>query len=74
MLFSPTDCSYTSVVINGAMSLLCMWHLAYLGVMFDATPSSESGYNISHTLTKWSNLQFASHWVVLFTYIVTALI
>ncbi|KAF2360412.1 Membrane bound O-acyl transferase MBOAT [Trinorchestia longiramus] len=65
--------SSCSLVINTILGCVCVWHLAYLGVMFDSTPDSTSGYSISHTLAKWGSLSFASHWAVVFTYIVTAL-
>ena len=42
-----------------------MFHLAYLGVMFDqSSPEQVTGYSWSHTLTKWSKLDFTSHWLV----------
>lgn len=60
--------------MNVLLGGVCMGHLAYLGVMFDSAPSSESGYSIHHTLAKWGNLHYASHWVVAGTYLVTLLI
>ncbi|GIY77985.1 protein-serine O-palmitoleoyltransferase porcupine [Caerostris darwini] len=57
-------------MVNIGFGLLAMFHLAYLGVMFDSSSSiEEEGYNMSHTLEKWSELDFASHWVALFSYI-----
>ena len=42
-----------------------MFHLAYLGVMFDqSSPDQATGYSWAHTLQKWRRLDFTSHWVV----------
>lgn len=55
---------------NLFFGLLSVFHLAYLGVMFDAAPQlQEQGYSMSHTLSKWSELKFASHWVALATFL-----
>nr|XP_042898362.1 protein-serine O-palmitoleoyltransferase porcupine isoform X1 [Parasteatoda tepidariorum] len=57
-------------VTNVAFGLLAVFHLAYLGVMFDSTSNiQEEGYNMAHTLQKWSDLNYASHWVAFFTYL-----
>lgn len=66
--------SITSLIINTVMGALCVWHLAYLGVMFDSSPSSSSGYSLAHTFDKWGKLHFASHWTVVATYVFAALI
>ncbi|XP_046429500.1 protein-serine O-palmitoleoyltransferase porcupine isoform X1 [Neodiprion fabricii] len=55
-------------VINILFSALAMFHLAYLGLMFDTSEQQETGYSYSHAMEKWSSLNFASHWVVLATY------
>nr|CAD7430683.1 unnamed protein product [Timema monikensis] len=60
---------------NVGFGVLTMFHLSYLGVMFDMSSTlQEKGYSYSHTLSKWSNLHFASLWVVLGTYIFYLLI
>ena len=69
-----TDRSGTAMAINLLMGALCVWHLAYLGVMFDAAPSSATGYSLKHTMAKWAKLDFASHWAVLASYVFTALV
>ncbi|KAG8197226.1 hypothetical protein JTE90_011380 [Oedothorax gibbosus] len=57
-------------VTNMAFRILAMFHLAYLGVMFDSSSNlEEEGYNMNHTLQKWSELDFASHWVAASFYI-----
>ena len=50
--------------MNLLFGLLAMFHLAYLGVMFDQSAESSSGYSWAHTLAKWRNLDFISHYVV----------
>lgn len=61
-------------VTNMAFSGLSMFHLAYLGLMFDTSDLQETGYSYSHTIDKWAQLGFASHWVALATYCVYFLI
>ena len=71
------DCSHrnkerrlTVVLGNMGLGLVAMFHLSYLGVMFDMSSKiQEEGYNYAHTLAKWSVLSYASHWVALGTYI-----
>ncbi|XP_056128805.1 protein-serine O-palmitoleoyltransferase porcupine-like [Lampris incognitus] len=60
------------MMLNLLFSLLTIFHLAYLGSMFDADVDNqalEEGYVTSHTIQKWSELNWASHWVVLFSWI-----
>jgi len=52
------------ILVNMLFGLLSMFHLAYLGVMFDQSAESSSGYSWLHTLAKWRNLDFTSHYVV----------
>ena len=59
---------YWVTLVNGAFGALAMFHLAYLGLMFDTSDTQETGYSYSHTIEKWSQLGFASHWVALATY------
>ena len=53
---------------NFAFGLLAVFHLAYLGVMFDSSKIQEEGYSYWHVLSKWRWLSFASHWLVLATF------
>jgi hypothetical protein len=50
--------------VNLLFGLLTMFHLAYLGVMFSQTEESVTGYSWAHTLNKWKNLDFISHYIV----------
>lgn len=58
-----------SVMVNVSFTCLAMYHLAYLGVMFDTSETEqERGYSMLHTLSKWENLGYSSHMVALCTY------
>lgn len=59
---------YSVIFVNIAFCALSVFHLAYLGQMFDMSESQETGYNFMHTINKWSELGFASHYVALFMY------
>ncbi|XP_022296962.2 protein-serine O-palmitoleoyltransferase porcupine-like isoform X1 [Crassostrea virginica] len=56
-------------ITNLGFGCVTVFHLAYLGLMFDSSTEAEKGYNMSHTLQKWSDLGFLSHWVILGTYL-----
>ncbi|RXN34511.1 serine O-palmitoleoyltransferase porcupine-like protein [Labeo rohita] len=53
-------------VINGTFSMLAVLHLTYLGSIFgsstDDTDSDEDGI-ASHTIEKWTQLSWTSHWL-----------
>uniref|UniRef100_A0A8C7PJI2 Protein-serine O-palmitoleoyltransferase porcupine n=1 Tax=Oncorhynchus mykiss TaxID=8022 RepID=A0A8C7PJI2_ONCMY len=54
-------------IINIAFSVLAVFHLAYLGSLFNSSvdymdDDEESGV-ANHTIQKWSELSWASHWV-----------
>lgn len=71
--YNSYDCSWVFMT-NLMFSGLAMFHLAYLGLMFDTSDLQETGYSYSHTINKWTELGFASHWVVLATYCIYLLI
>ena len=53
------------ILVNLIFGLVTMYHLAYLGVMFDqSNPDQESGYSWSQTLSKWRHLEFRSHYLM----------
>lgn len=63
--------SLLAVITNALFSFMTIIHLAYLGVMFEASFSvQESGYSYYHTLSKWENLNYFSHGFVVFMYVV----
>lgn len=76
------DCSHRNhdsrlavTITNVAFGVLVVFHLAYLGLMFDSSSKEqEVGYSYSHTLNKWSSLNYASHWIVFGTYVFYLLI
>ncbi|KAI5614020.1 porcupine O-acyltransferase like, partial [Silurus asotus] len=51
--------------INLFFSMLSIFHLTYLGSLFDLDAEDEKGYLASHTIQTWSELNWASHWVML---------
>ncbi|KAK1897811.1 Protein-serine O-palmitoleoyltransferase porcupine [Dissostichus eleginoides] len=70
----PPDCShqhkktYWVMLLNLVFSLLAIFHLTYLGSMFDPgldEQEVEEGYTAIHTVQRWSELNWASHWVML---------
>ncbi|KAK3701727.1 hypothetical protein QZH41_018889 [Actinostola sp. cb2023] len=64
------------IATNLAFGFLSVFHLAYLGIMFggDAADQERAGFDMSHTLKKWTELDFASHWVALATFIIAQFI
>jgi len=53
------------ILVNLIFGLLTMFHLAYLGVMFDqSSPEQVTGYSWWHTVAKWRRLDFTSHYLV----------
>ncbi|XP_063705730.1 protein-serine O-palmitoleoyltransferase porcupine [Culicoides brevitarsis] len=62
--------SHFNTFLNALFALLTVFHLAYLGVMFEAAfHIQEQGYSLTHALEKWSKLDFASHWTILISYL-----
>ncbi|XP_045760367.1 protein-serine O-palmitoleoyltransferase porcupine [Maniola jurtina] len=63
--------SLLAVIVNTVFSLITAIHLAYLGVMFEASFSvQESGYSYYHTINKWENLNYFSHALAAFMYVI----
>ncbi|XP_031846798.1 protein-serine O-palmitoleoyltransferase por [Nomia melanderi] len=69
-----TQNSWWVLLTNMMFSGLSVFHLAYLGLMFDTSELQETGYSYIHTIEKWSQLGFASHWVMFATYLIYFLI
>ncbi|XP_070300654.1 protein-serine O-palmitoleoyltransferase porcupine-like isoform X3 [Salvelinus sp. IW2-2015] len=67
------NCSHTNnkvlwvYIINVAFSTLAVFHLAYLGSLFNSSvdymDDDEESDVANHTIQKWSELSWASHWV-----------
>lgn len=68
----PSDCRHQNkkalwvYLINGTFSMLAVLHLTYLGSIFgsstDDVDSDEDGM-ASHTIQKWTQLSWTSHWL-----------
>ncbi|XP_040180172.1 protein-serine O-palmitoleoyltransferase porcupine isoform X2 [Rana temporaria] len=53
-------------LINILFGALALFHLTYLGSLFDTDSedaSEEEGYGMAHTISKWSDLGWAGHWM-----------
>ena len=61
----PSCVTGDSCVLNG--------YIVYVGVTCNAVCVLQ-GYSMQHTLSKWSRLGYASHWVALATYLFYLLI
>ena len=59
-----------TIIVNIFLCLLSLWHLTYLGQLFDGSSQETIGYSWRHVLDKWSKLNFASHLVVIATYVI----
>ncbi|CAF1655566.1 unnamed protein product [Rotaria magnacalcarata] len=59
-----------TITVNVFLCLLSLWHLTYLGQLFDGSSQETIGYSWQHVLDKWSRLNFASHLVVIGTYVI----
>uniref|UniRef100_A0A3Q3WWZ4 Porcupine O-acyltransferase like n=1 Tax=Mola mola TaxID=94237 RepID=A0A3Q3WWZ4_MOLML len=68
-----SDCSHQHKkefwvkLLNLVFSFLVIFHLTYLGSMFDPGVDEqevEEGYKAIHTIHRWSELNWASHWVM----------
>ncbi|XP_049608694.2 protein-serine O-palmitoleoyltransferase porcupine isoform X3 [Syngnathus scovelli] len=78
----PSDCShqhkkgYWVMLLNLVFSFLAIFHLTYLGSMFDpgVEEEVEEGYAAIHTIQRWSELNWTSHWVVFASWIFYRLI
>ncbi|XP_036960070.1 protein-serine O-palmitoleoyltransferase porcupine-like isoform X3 [Acanthopagrus latus] len=78
-----SDCShqhkkeYWVMLLNLVFSFLAIFHLTYLGSMFDSGNDEqevEEGYAAIHTIQRWSELNWASHWVVFVSWVFYRLI
>jgi O-palmitoleoyl transferase len=58
-----------TMMVNCCLCLLSLWHLTYLGQLFDGSSQETIGYSWQHVLDKWAKLNFASHLVVIGTYV-----
>ncbi|CAL9703614.1 unnamed protein product [Knipowitschia caucasica] len=73
----PSGCSHQHKTelwvlgLNLGFSFLTVLHLTYLGSFFDpglSEEEAEEGYAAVHTLQRWSELHWTSHWIVLLSW------
>lgn len=67
------------LLFNVTFGAVAVLHLAYLGVMFEASSATdesvmEQGFSMAHVLGKWHRLNYASHWIVAAMYVFYRLI
>lgn len=63
--------SMLAIITNTIFSFIAITHLAYLGVMFEASFAvQESGYSYFHTISKWEELNYFSHGFVAFMFVI----
>ncbi|TKR80857.1 hypothetical protein L596_014849 [Steinernema carpocapsae] len=62
------DCCHThksisvrATLVNFLFCLLSVYHLIYLGMVFDDSESQTSGYSMAHTISRWCEWNFSSH-------------
>lgn len=77
-----TDCTHRHnhrnvlvIAFNLSFRLLAMLHLAYLGILLDGSvekPDITKSINTVHQ--RWNNLDYLSHWIIIFTSILGAVI
>ncbi|XP_029993903.1 protein-serine O-palmitoleoyltransferase porcupine-like isoform X2 [Sphaeramia orbicularis] len=79
----PSDCGHQHkkefwvMLLNMLFGFLTIFHLTYLGSMFDPGVDKEEvekGYPAIHTIQRWSELNWASHWVVIVSWVFYRLI
>nr|XP_057907768.1 protein-serine O-palmitoleoyltransferase porcupine-like isoform X1 [Doryrhamphus excisus]XP_057907769.1 protein-serine O-palmitoleoyltransferase porcupine-like isoform X1 [Doryrhamphus excisus] len=78
----PSECNhqhkkeYWVILLNLCFTFLAIFHLTYLGSMFDpgVEEEVEEGYAAIHTIQRWSDLNWASHWVVFASWVFYRLI
>lgn len=64
-----------TIFINSIFIILCVMNLTYLGAIFDANSQLQTeGYSFGHTLEKWRELDYFSHWLLVLGFIFNRLI
>lgn len=63
------------MAFNIGFGFLAVFHLAYLGVMFDGPAENyDLNYSIKHIQNRWGNLDYMSHWIICLTLVCNFLI
>ncbi|KAL1227518.1 Protein-serine O-palmitoleoyltransferase porcupine [Trichinella spiralis] len=63
-----------TMLVNLIFTLLGLFHLTYLGMVYDSGSAEEQGYNALHTISMWREMAFISHWIALATFIIAKLL
>ncbi|KRX47963.1 Protein-cysteine N-palmitoyltransferase porcupine, partial [Trichinella murrelli] len=63
-----------TMLVNLIFTLLGLFHLTYLGMVYDSGSAEEQGYNALHTISMWREMAFISHWTALATFIIAKLL
>ena len=62
------------IFANFCFTMFNVFHLIYLGAPFDNSDVSNVGYNFDHTFSVWANLEFASHYAFVVTFILAKIV
>lgn len=60
--------------VNLIFTFLAIFHLTYLGTMFNHQPFDDDASSMDYTLKKWSKLGFASHIVAAFMFVLDLIV
>uniref|UniRef100_A0A0N5AMM8 MBOAT_2 domain-containing protein n=1 Tax=Syphacia muris TaxID=451379 RepID=A0A0N5AMM8_9BILA len=60
--------SVITVILNMLFRFLAVYHLIYLGMIFDDS-SAVTGYSMAHTLSIWSSWKYSSHLITAVLYL-----
>lgn len=69
--FRYREGSFVVMLVNLALGILSVVHLMYLGVMFDQSELQSEGYKWTHTIDKWAELGFFSHYFMLAAFLLS---
>lgn len=59
---------------NIVLTLVAIFHLAYLGVLMDTSPQEDPMTVSDNPFSRWQQLHYISHWVVAFTFLINLLL
>ena len=74
IVYRHREGEFLVILVNLTFGLIACFHLAYLGLMFDQQPIQEEGYSWKHTINKWQSLDFMSHKVAFFQFLLTLVV
>lgn len=65
--------SLVTFLLNFLFRLLAIYHLVYLGMVFDDS-NATTGYSMGHTLYMWSTWRYSSHLIAVVLYVISVLV